>query len=196
MLHAMCEEIVLFLSVVFCSASVKLLDDFLDREIDAVTGAHNWINRLGEDAVVYSLPLLVAGVAMRPAIGAALFLASWAIGMFHHFGAKYPSGLFGWQEVIGSIACGVFVSGLRAMAFALLLTLAVQLIDDIIDRHADRATGMRNLALRWGGLQCSIACTVCCLSAWLLIGNTFWPVVGGIVTVYAASTQGGRCLHD
>lgn len=186
----------MFLSVVFCSASVKLLDDFLDREIDVITGENNWINRLGEDAVVYSLPLLVLGIALQPAICAALFLASWAIGMFHHFGTKYPSRLFGWQEAISSIACGVFVSGWRAMIFALLLTFAVQLFDDIIDRYTDRATGMRNLALRWGELQCSIACTVCCLSAWLIIGNTFWPVVGGIAAVYAASIQGGRCLHD
>ena len=185
----------LFLSSAFCSIAVKLLDDYLDQEIDAVCDGQNWINRLGQGAIAYSLPLLAASIVLCPYVGFSLFLAAWAIGMFHHLMVIYPSGLRGWQESIIAIGLGIYLVGWTEMMSALLLTGAVQLFDDIVDLKIDCASRTRNMAQRLGTVPCGAACLICLLLAKILVGNsTFWPIAGGIATVYvlAACTGGAR----
>lgn len=182
----------LFLSSVFCAATVKLLDDYLDREADAAANQPNWISRLGEGAVAYCLPLLAVGIALQPAVSLPLFLASWAVGMYRDLRVKYLSRLSGWQEVVLTIAIGISFAGWRMMLFALLLAFSVQAIDDLIDCHRDCLTGIRNLALRFGKMECILLASICLLGSWLLAGSTFWPVCAGIVFVYAIA---GGCRY-
>ncbi|MDU4959694.1 MAG: hypothetical protein E6X17_03390 [Sporomusaceae bacterium] len=174
-------------AAVLCSAAVKLLDDYLDRELDAVSGQPNWINRLGEGSVAYSLPLLAGGVAMETAVALSLFLAAWAVGMYRDLAVCYPSRLRGWQEALLAIAAGVAFAGWRLMLCALLLAASIQAADDIVDRYGDQAAGRRNLAHRFGTIPCLGAALALGFSAWLAAPAPFWPMLGGIAAVYAAS---------
>ncbi|MDF2569333.1 MAG: hypothetical protein K0R55_937, partial [Sporomusa sp.] len=58
----MWQEIFNFLStaaaVACCSAAVKLADDYLDREFDAIAGKTNWAEILGQGTMLYAMFLL------------------------------------------------------------------------------------------------------------------------------------------
>lgn len=195
MLHGISEWTTAFLSAALCSSAIKLLDDYLDRELDDTTGEHNWINDLGEGAIAYSLPLLAVSVALYPQVGLALFIASWSIGMYRDLHIIYPSMLRGWQEFLIGTAAGVYLSGWSIMLCSLFIAGAVQLCDDIIDRYTDQATGMRNLAHRWGAIPCGVASIVLLISASFIVPSLFWPVIGGIAAIYIASARKRRRVH-
>lgn len=186
MLPAISETVRIIGAAVLCSVAVKLLDDYLDRELDAVSGVHNWINRLGEGTVAYSLPLLAVSVALETAVGISLFLSSWAVGMYRSLPVRYPSRLRGWQEAALAVLAGAFFAGWRLMLCSLLIAAAVQLADDIIDRCSDRAAGLRNLAHRFGSIPCLLVGTAFCFGAWLAAPPVFWPALGGVAAAYAA----------
>lgn len=194
MLHGISEWTTAFFSAALCSAAIKLLDDYLDRELDEISGEHNWINDLGVGVIAYSLPLLAVSVALQPQIGLTLFLASWTIGMYRDLHVRYPSRLRGWQESVLGVAVGVYFAGWRIMLCSLFIAGAVQLFDDVIDRYTDQTTGMRNLAHRWGAGFCGIAGTVLLISANLMASAWFWPVISGIAAIYIAS-RNRRHVH-
>lgn len=195
MLHVISEWTRMFFSTVLCSFAIKLLDDYLDQEIDTACGEHNWINYLGEGAVAYSLPFLAISVALHPGIGVSLFLASWTVGMYRDLHVKYPSRLRGWQESAIVMAAGFYFAGWDTMTFSLLIAAAVQLSDDIIDRYTDQATGIRNLAHQWGVMPCCVACIASFIGAWFFTPTVFWPVICGIVVVYVATACKRRRAH-
>jgi 4-hydroxybenzoate polyprenyltransferase len=194
-LPAISESIRIFLSVVLCSLAIKLLDDYLDRELDTASGEYNWINCLGEGAVAYSLPFLAISSALHPEIGVSLFLASWTVGMYRDLNVIYPSSLRGWQESLIVMAVGFCFAGWRTMICSLLLAGAVQLADDVIDRYTDQATGIRNLAHRWGAMPCCVACIAFFIGAWFFAAAVFWPVICGIIVVYAGCVRKRRSAH-
>lgn len=189
MWHTVSELLLLFFSTVFCAAAVKLVDDYLDKELDAIDNQPNWIVRLGDGTVVYAMPLMVISISLRSDTSAALFLSAWAIGMFQHLGIKYPSGLHGWQEAVLSIGFGCLLAGWRVMLLALLITLGVQLVDDMLDRRSDCHRGLRNLADRWGMTECFLLVCICFFSAWWIAKGVIWPILGGIAVIYLLSLR-------
>lgn len=195
MLRAMSEWGQLIAAAALCSVSIKLLDDYLDRETDAACGTPNLINHFGEGLVAYCLPFLVVSIGLHPAVGTCLFFASWAVGMFQDLNAKFVIGMRGWHESLLFSFAGAYLAGWREMVCALLLVSGVQLFDDIYDFSQDHESGMRNLARRWGILPCSVICLICFLVAWHMGGLAFWPVLTGIAIVYAAFVLIGGRLH-
>lgn len=189
----MSEWVAAFISAALCSVAVKLLDDYLDREIDEACGEPNSVNRLGEGAVAYCLPALASSVAFQPEIGACLFFASWAVGMYHDLNASFPSGLRGWQESLLVCLTGWYLFTWQSMLWTILLAGGVQLFDDIVDQRQDKISGMRNLACYLGTLQCSVLCGVLVLSScYFAPGVLFLPVLCGVIAVYAMFAKLGR----
>lgn len=184
MLLAVSSVAKLFVSTILCSLTIKLLDDYLDREIDAIDNSINLINQFGEATIVYALPLFGFSLLLAPPIALALFSSAWIVGMFRTMKTLFPSGLRGWQESLLIGGFGVWLTGWSIMIFSLVLTFSVQLIDDLLDQQTDKLVGIYNLALQWGNIVCFITCSICLVIAYLLEPELFKPIGCGIIISY------------
>lgn len=187
MWHEMFNFFTLALSVALCSAAVKLIDDFLDKDIDFHAGRKNWAESVGVGSIVYAALFLAFAAALDAQVALSLFLACCIVGMFNSLGQRLPSKLNGWQESIVIFAIAVFFFGINQMLFALCFILAIQLIDDCIDFRLDKLSGHRNLAHRFGILECLLAGLLGFLAAWSLNEQLIIPALVGSGIVYIIS---------
>lgn len=172
---------------VFCTAAaVKLVDDYLDQERDGRSGQLNWTVLLGNAAPIYALLCLAIGASLHT-ISLPLFLASYIIGMFNDLRQHFPSKLTGWQESILLFIVGWITWGWHIMWLALLFILAVQLIDDCCDFALDQQAGYRNLAHRFGLIECLLAAVSLILLAWAIEETLLPPLVSGTITFYVVT---------
>lgn len=184
----MWQEIFNFLSiaaaVACCSAAVKLADDYLDREFDAIAGRTNWAEQLGQGTMLYAMFLLALAAGINAPLSLSLFLASYVIGMFNSMRTKLPSRLNGLQESLLALTAGIILFGWNYMLFAFTFVLAVQLFDDYLDVQSDQIAGQRNLAKRFGSLECLVMGVICIVAAWGANEELFLPVALGSMLVY------------
>lgn len=188
------SDVTTALAVAICALAVKLTDDALDRESDLAGGRSNLAARLGPGTMVYAALCLAIAASINTPVSLSLFFASYIIGMFNDFRLIFPSRLRGWQESALVALLGLILFGWHLMAFALLFILAMQLIDDCVDMHADRLCGQRNLACRLGWPECLLAGLALLLAAWWLDEKLFYPVLAGTSVFYgfALRCQGVR----
>lgn len=179
--------ITLSLSVALCSAAVKLIDDFLDKDIDSHAGRKNWAELLGVGTIVYAALFLAFAAALNAQLALSLFLACCIVGMFNSLRQRLPSKLNGWQESLLIFAIGLCFFGARQMLFALCFTLALQLIDDCIDCRLDSLSGHRNFAHHFGQLECMLAGLLNILAAWSLNDQFILPAIVGCGSIYLLS---------
>lgn len=177
------------LATALCAAAVKLLDDFLDQDLDRAAGRPNLAAVFGNGSVVYAAVLLGLASGINAPLSLALFFASYAIGMVNELGRLLPSRLSGWQESLLALAAGAYIAGLTTALFALFFVLAIQLLDDCLDLTADRRAGQRNFAVRFGLAECLCLSLAAFLVAWRLDAVLFAPVLAGTALVYIGSTQ-------
>lgn len=171
-------------AVACCAAAIKLADDYLDSEADAVVGKTNWAKVLGPGAMLYAMFLLALAAGINATLSLSLFFASYISGMFSYLGDKYPSRLTGFQESLLAFIVGIMLFGWNNMLFSLSFVAAIQLFDDYIDAHSDRLSGQRNLANRFGHIECLVLSLVCLLVAWGVNEYYFIPTVLGSGIVY------------
>jgi 4-hydroxybenzoate polyprenyltransferase len=182
----MYEFAVTTLAVAFCGAAIKLTDDYLDQEEDRQLARWNWTVVLGVGTPVYAMLLLALAAATDVVVSLSLFLASYVVGMLSVPERAYPCGLRGWQECGLILFAGTLLLGFRSMAFALTFVMAVQLIDDCVDRKLDACqTPVRgNWANRLGMTECLLAAAILLLTA-LEIGRLwFWPTLTVATVLY------------
>jgi len=180
------EMIDIFMSVVFCAIAVKLVDDFLDLQLDVQVHSYNFSQKLGNSGVIYGMLSLACAASINASVALPLFFASYSIGMFHDLQQSFPSGFTGLQESMIVILIGTLISSWQNMLFSILFIFSVQLIDDYIDMYQDQLAGHRNLAHRLGKVECVLLSLLTLLAAWQLKGNLFLPVLLGTVTFYSA----------
>ncbi|MBP2642240.1 MAG: hypothetical protein H6Q67_127 [Firmicutes bacterium] len=193
MLHAIYDFAVPTLATMLCAFAVKLTDDYLDMDYDFACQQFNWSLYLGPGAIIYAILFLALAACIQTPLSSSLFLSSYAVGMFSDFDTKMPSGLKGWQETIVIIMAAVFLCGWQMTAFSLLITLAVQCLDDCIDMKTD-VIGRRNLACRLGIVECVLIILLSLLAAYRLSFTLFFPVVTGLglVVLFLLFRQGVR----
>lgn len=179
--------ITIALSVALCSAAVKLIDDFLDKDIDFSAGRKNWAELVGAGSIVYAALFLAFAATLDAQVSLSLFLACYIVGMFNSLGQRLPSKLNGWQESLVIFLIGLFFFGIKQMLFALCFILAIQLIDDCIDFRLDRLSGHRNFAHRFGQLECLLAGFLGILAAWTLNEQLIIPAIVGCGIIYILS---------
>ncbi|HHT01128.1 MAG TPA: hypothetical protein GXZ96_00305 [Firmicutes bacterium] len=126
-------EIGRFLAVFFCGLAIKLLDDFLDHQKDALWGRWNWVERLGPATAVYGMAALAVACSLDAQQALPLFWAAYALGMVSAPAERYPSGTSAWMETISCLVFCGFCFGLQHTTFALFALMAVQCIDDVMD---------------------------------------------------------------
>lgn len=180
------EFVKIMIAVIFCSAAVKLADDYLDKDLDINTGRNNWADFIGNGTMVYAMMLLVLAAGMNAAVSMPLFLASYIVGMFNDMKSIFPSHLNGFQESLLVMLLGIIFFGWNLMCFAVFFILALQLFDDCLDVHIDSITGQRNFAHRFGVTECVVLGIMSLLLACWINEQIFWPVFCGTIVFYIA----------
>jgi len=171
-------------AVLAAGAAIKLMDDYLDRDMDALAGRRTLAARLGAGTVAYALAALALGMLLEPKTAGSLFLAAYGLGMGHEPGRRLPSGLTAWQESIGAVAAGTVLAGPAPMAASLLAMVVVQCADDLIDLAGDRRRGHRSWAVRLGTVETGLLGL-----AALLTGLVLAPLLMIVVIAAAALTD-------
>lgn len=172
------------IAVICCAASVKLSDDFLDYNLDLRTGRYNWTKTLQSGTMFYAILLLIAAAGLNAVLTMPLFLASYIIGMFSDMKSRFPSSLTGLQESLIVFVFGVILFSFNSMVFSLLFISAVQLLDDCLDIVTDQLAGYRNLACRFGCVECMILAAICLVFAWIINESNFFPIFCGTIFLY------------
>lgn len=176
MWHAIFEQATIFISVLFCSIAVKLIDDFLDKDLDMQGGYLNFTKKFGDGIIIYAILSLTVAASINALVSIPLFLASYSIGMFKDLKHPFPSGLSGMQESLLVFVLGLLLWGWQSMVFSMLFIFAIQLFDDYLDMYTDQAVGYRNLAYRLGKIECLLLSIISMLSAWQVGEHMFLSV--------------------
>ena len=72
------------LTICLTGIVIKLMDDYLDQEIDKIEGKHTLAVILDKALLPYTLLFMVLCMAVHPMLAGSLFLASYIIGMGHN----------------------------------------------------------------------------------------------------------------
>jgi len=169
--------IVFFLCSALAGLSVKIMDDWLDRERDGPRPT--FATRLGDASLPYALLSFACAVPFDPATAVALLLMSYAAGM----GGRalrdvYPSGLRGWQESLFAVIISVGACGWRLTTVAGLCIAAIQGIDDVMDWR-NRGPSAAPLVRRFGVIEVAAGTIAAVLFALGLdIPRTFGVIMG------------------
>lgn len=127
------------LSILLTGIVIKIMDDSLDQDIDAILGypKNPWADNTG--TLPYALLVFSLACALDAKTSASLFLACFAVGMAGNLTAAMPSGLYGYQESLGILILGLFIFGVRCFASSVLIVLTIQILDDYLDYEKDWA---------------------------------------------------------
>lgn len=180
-------EFVKTMAAVICSAiAIKLADDYLDKEADLAGAQLNWSVKLGQGCMVYAMFFIMIAAGLSTSLTIALFFGSYITGMCKDLNKKFATRLSGRGENLIVLAIGSMILGWRMMLFGLTFMLAVQLVDDCIDIYVDSLLGQRNLACRFGKIECILSAVLCGLVSWWLQEQLFAVVLFGTCLFYAA----------
>lgn len=138
------EMILSLFCVLSTGLAIKILDDYLDREIDEIAGKDTFVQLFQQSILPYGLLFLAVGLTLEPKLGGSLFLASYAVGMFKQQEQIYPCKLSGWQEIIISCFLGSFLYGWFDFLSALSIVFFIQLLDDCYDYKIEKETDKSN----------------------------------------------------
>ena len=174
------------LSVILCSIAVKLIDDFLDCDLDTRADCYNFSRTFGSGTIVYGILFLALAASINAAVSIPLFLASYSIGMFNDFKKTFTSGLSGLQESMLVFILGVILWGWINMSFSLFFILSIQLFDDYLDVYTDQLAGYRNFAQRIGKVECLLFSILTLCISWYIRGPLFLAVLLGTAIFYSA----------
>ncbi|MGI6485261.1 MAG: hypothetical protein ACOX15_02765 [Tepidanaerobacteraceae bacterium] len=152
------------LSIFFTGCVIKIMDDYVDQDYDALIGKYNIVKLMGYGAVLYGLLFFSVACALNVSIAVSLFLASFAIGMVGVLCVKMPSGFFGYIESIAVLIIGIILVGSKAMISAVFVMASIQLLDDYIDLQCDMSS-KKNLAFILGKMECIILAIILFLIA-------------------------------
>lgn len=177
------------LAVACCSVAVKLADDYLDKEYDAIVGKTNWAEIFDNGTMLYAMFFLALSAGINAPLALSLFLGSYIIGMFSTMHNKFPSRLNGFQESLVTFTIGIVLFGWNNMLFSLSFVFAIQLFDDYIDAHSDYLSGQRNLANRYGKIECLLVGLICAMIAFGQNEQLFMPALIGVAIVYLLSLR-------
>lgn len=162
------EWVLDLLTMLFIGWTIKLLDDHLDSEYDIARGERTLAVRLGRSVFAYGLVSALLAVALNQSLAIALFLSSYAVGMFIDLREKLPTHLPAYVECAVAVGLSVLLVGWQLELFALAFVALVDWIDDIIDYGRDHRSGARNLAHRIGFVETTLLVLLALLTAVLM----------------------------
>ncbi|PRX24074.1 hypothetical protein BX659_12537 [Orenia metallireducens] len=125
------------ITVIFLTGLViKLMDDYLDQELDRMNGRQTLAMRLDRGTLPYALILLTFAVLIDYQLAIALFWSSYIVGMGMDTN-RLPTGLKSYQEVMIMVVFGFLVLDYNLFLFSISIITFVQLSDDYIDYYLE-----------------------------------------------------------
>ena len=125
------------LAVFFTGLVIKLMDDYLDQEIDRLNNRNALAVKLKRSIVPYSLLLFSFAVLCNYKLAVSLFWASYIVGMGVNK-TELPFVLKSYQELFLLLLIGFLVLDSSQFLFALIIILFIQAVDDYIDYYRER----------------------------------------------------------
>lgn len=171
-------------AVLAAGMAIKLMDDFIDRRMDALAGVRTWAARLGDGTLPYALAALGVGMLVDASVAGPLFLSAYAVGMSHDLRRRQPSGLLGWHESALAVGVGALLAGLIPTAAALAAITFVQCVDDVADAHTDRLRGHRSFVRSLGAVE-----TLLLGLAALIVACALAPLLATAVVAATAAVE-------
>jgi hypothetical protein len=139
---------------VFCTGCViKLVDDYLDQELDVIVGKYSLAQRIGIGTVAYALVIFALAVSLNWKLSVVLFFASYITGMVFDVRQQLPTGLSGFQEILAITGLSCWLTGITITIAAVFIMLFVQIIDDWLDMRSDARTGQLNFFYKLGIME-------------------------------------------
>ncbi|NLM97031.1 MAG: hypothetical protein GX175_05405 [Halanaerobiaceae bacterium] len=154
-----------FLGIFLMAIVIKLMDDFLDKDIDRLTDQWNLALILERALVPYSFILLILSLYFSFNESVSAFAASYTIGMAGDYKERLPTGLYSWQEGILVLLIGAFISSIYDIIAALANICLIQIIDDLIDLKRDIKTKNHNIVIIYGKVNSYISAGILVLLA-------------------------------
>ncbi len=198
--------ILAFLTGATLTGAAMVINDYYDREIDAVNEPGRPIPS-GEvkprEALTYSFVLSVVGLAAAAftsvwALGVAVF--SWVVMMVYSawgkrtgfLGNLMVSTCIGLPFVYGGILSGNVSMSLLFSALAFLSNTGREITKGIVDTEGDSSRGVKTMAVRYGVDR---AAQVACVFYVIAVAASVLPIVWSLVSVwylpFVAVTDGG-----
>ncbi|ACL69911.1 hypothetical protein [Halothermothrix orenii] len=134
-----------FFSIFLVGLVIKIMDDYLDIDIDNLKEEINIVRVLDRGVLPYSLIIIVIALALNFKEAATYFLASYTVGMAKINNYVLPSKLKSWQEsIFVFILSVIFFSWLQTLSAIILIT-GLQIVDDFIDYRYDKYKEKNNI---------------------------------------------------
>lgn len=169
------------LAVALVGITIKMMDDFLDQEVDRLQGKETLVQRLGSATLPYSLILIMTAMALNTPLAGSLFLASYVIGMgrdnlMDSF-RLLPSGVPSCMEMLLGLVLGILFWGFQEMASSLVTILVLQFFDDLYDYQLQEERNPSNWVQRIGKVETTLVSLICLLIALILNLNKLFMVL-------------------
>lgn len=150
---------------------IKLMDDFLDQDLDNIVSNKNFTEILGRGILPYALILLIFALALDYNNSITFFSASYIVGMGYNSKQRLPSFLYAWQESIIVFLIIFLITSFYETISALVLIIIIQLIDDFLDYRKDKRTANSNLVKKIGYIPAIIMTSI-----FFVIAIKFFPL--------------------
>ncbi len=178
------------LSVFLVGWAIKLMDDYVDREVDIVLGSPNLSRALSDGLPIYLALTVALAVYSEPTTGLTLFLAAYLVGMAGEAGVSYAGGWRAWVEILAAAVLGCMIAP-RQFMLNLVLVVTIQLGDDLLDRRADQLAGKRSLPILFGPrLSLLILVTLVLTALAMAPGYSAWVIISASVIGILAERVG------
>lgn len=138
MLYTIFNIIKQVICVFFTGLVIKMMDDYIDRDIDSLSGQKNIFTLSNCRIIPYVLLIFGLACFINKETALTLFFASYSIGMMGTLKAKMPTSLYGYQESIIIIVLGVILFGITEMSSSIFIIACVHLLDEYIDYNKDK----------------------------------------------------------
>ncbi|WP_062305342.1 hypothetical protein [Alicyclobacillus sendaiensis] len=188
----------LFGALLLAGLAVKWMDDVLDVDYDLCQGQRTLAARFGRAALPYAMVVMACAVALAQSPAIAAFLGAYAVGMFARPFERLPSQLPAWAESLVALCLCSIIVGWRGALWAASFMLAVDWLDDLVDRFRDAATGQWNAVIRFGLVEALLV--ILGALAVAIFSEVIWSLVGLValaaVTVVSEMTTSKLVPED
>lgn len=164
-----------FLAVCAVGATIKLVDDVLDADVDICLGQRTLAAKLRRSALPYCLVLVLLAAAANLQLTIAAYLGSYAVGMFAHLRERLPTHLPAYVETIAAVALMTVLTDWRTALWAIAIMCVIDWLDDVVDAVRDRECGQVNLAVRFGIVEVLVGVLIVFCAA--VYANAVWTAL-------------------
>jgi len=130
-----------FLPVLGAGLVIKIMDDYLDQDIDRELGKKNWTQKAGRAAFPYALLILTLSLALNPPLSGTLFLAAYSLGMVW-LPSEKPLNLWpAWLEIVFVIIISCYLFSWEGTLGSFLLIGTVDRLDNFLEKKKKTWSG-------------------------------------------------------